>query len=118
MGVFRVRMKVSRLGARRMARVNAVVDTGAAVSVVPGKTLRRLGIKPLKRSVFTTANGERVEREVGVAWFVYDGSEGGSEVIFGEPRDPPLVGAMTLESLGLRVNPRTGRLEKTDYLLL
>jgi predicted aspartyl protease len=65
-----------------------------------------------------TRNGERIERDVGVVVFRWNGSEGASEVVFGEKGDKPLLGALTLESLALKVNPRKGRLEPTELMLL
>jgi hypothetical protein len=42
---------------------------------------------------------------VGDAYFEYRGDGGAAPVIFGEDGDQPLLGATTLESLGLVLNP-------------
>jgi clan AA aspartic protease len=117
-GLFSVRVQVKAPGKTVEAAISALVDTGAAISVVPRTTLARLGIKPLWRRRFVLANGEKIERDVGIAAFRWNGSEGASEVVFGEAGDKPLLGAMTLEALSLKVNPRKCRLEPTELLLL
>ena len=54
---------------------------------------------------FVLANGEFVKRRVGIARFHYKGSVGGAPVVFAESGDENLLGATTLESLGLSLNP-------------
>ena len=118
MGLFNVRVKVKPLVGRAEASVNALVDTGATLSVIPGRILERLGVERRWHRKFTLANGERVERDVGVVIFACNGREGAAETIFGEPGDKPLLGALTLETLALKVNPRKGRLEPVELMLL
>jgi predicted aspartyl protease len=106
MGLTHVRARVAnpaRPG--RTARVTFLLDSGAIYSVVPGATLRRLGIKPRSRRTFTLAHGSQVTREVGDAVFVLDGERGASPVIFGEKGDSTLLGTVSLESLGLMLDP-------------
>jgi hypothetical protein len=47
----------------------------------------------------------QVVREVGEAAFSYQGRTRVSPVMFGEPGDATLLGVMTLESLGLMLDP-------------
>jgi hypothetical protein len=47
---------------------------------------------------------------VGDAYFEYQGEGGAAPVIFGETGDEPLLGATTLESLGLVLDPFKRRL--------
>ena len=51
----------------RKEELEIVVDTGAIYSLVPRHILENIGIRALERRVFTLANGERIEREFGVA---------------------------------------------------
>jgi len=85
--------------------VEFLVDSGVIYSVVPASVLRKLGIKPLTKEEFILANGEKIVRKKGVALFRYAGKVGGADVIFGEPKDSTLLGALTLEALGLMLDP-------------
>lgn len=118
MGLFNVRVKVKSLVGRAEASVNALVDTGASLSVIPGRVLEKLGVERRWHRKFVLANGEKVERDVGVVIFAWNGREGAAETIFGEQDDKPLLGALTLETLALKVNPRRGRLEPVELMLL
>lgn len=118
MAIFSLPIKVKALNRNRTITLKLIVDTGAFLTVIPKDKLQRLGIKPLWRRRFSLANGEKIERDVGVAIFRWNEQEGSSEVIFGEPGDKSLLGALTLESLGLKVNPRKGTVEPIDFLLL
>ena len=88
-----------------MERLDFLVDSGAIYSVVPTRVLDRLGIGALSQEEFRLANGERIVRRKGVAIFRYGNRIGGSAVIFGEEGDATLLGAHTLESLGLALDP-------------
>ena len=118
MGLFSVRIGVKAPGKKRETMVTTLVDTGAAISIVPAPVLKRLGIKAYWRRRFVLANGEKIERDVGVVVFRWNSNEGASEVVFGEKGDKPQLGALTLESLALKVNPRKRRLEPTELMLL
>jgi predicted aspartyl protease len=86
-------------------RMEFLVDSGAIYSVVPTPVLERLGIRPVMRQEFRLANGERIVRPKGIALFRYGERVGGADVIFGEEGDSNLLGAFTLEALGLALNP-------------
>jgi predicted aspartyl protease len=85
----------------RRETVELLVDSGAIYSFVPRPVLARLGIVPHGRQRFRLADGSTIERERGDALFFYAGRRGAAPVIFGEPGDAALLGAVTLESLGL-----------------
>src|ERR1035438_5534433 len=89
----------------RMARIKMLVDSGAAYSVVPSPFLEKLGIKPRTKRSFILANGMEVERKMSGALVQFQGEEGYSPVIFGEKDDAALLGMVTLESLGLILDP-------------
>lgn len=95
---------------RRKAAVNFLIDSGAVYSLVPAPILRRLGIRPHRTMEFTLADGTPIKRRVGDAYFEYHGEGGAAPVIFGEAGDEPLLGATTLESLGLVLDPFKRRL--------
>jgi predicted aspartyl protease len=85
--------------------VRCLVDSGAVYSLIPGVVLRRLGIKPHTTSEFVLANGDVIRRRLATATLEYDGRRGDSMVIVGERGDDPLLGAITIESLGLVLDP-------------
>ena len=85
--------------------VKFLVDSGAIYSVVPRGILDKLGIKPLAEEEFKLANGETITRKKGGALFKYGEKIGVADVIFGEPGDSNLLGAFTLEALGLALDP-------------
>ena len=95
---------------RRKATVNFLIDSGVVYSLVPAPILRRLGIRPHRTMEFTLADGTTIERRVGDAYFEYQGEGGAAPVIFGVAGDEPLLGATTLESLGLVLDPFQRRL--------
>jgi predicted aspartyl protease len=102
---------------RRKVGVRLLVDSGAAFSVVQGSVLRRLGVRAHSRRSFILANGEKIEREVGDALFYYEGQRGASPVIFGKRGDSDLLGSVTLESLGLMLDPLRRELKPLPMML-
>jgi clan AA aspartic protease len=90
--------------------IEFLVDTGAIYSVVPSGVLEALAIPRLKRREFTLADGTHQSWDVGEAFFDLEGEVGTSQVVFGPEGVTPLLGAFTLESLGLMVNPVTREL--------
>ncbi len=85
--------------------VEFMVDSGAIYTVAPATVLDELGIKPISEEKFWLANGEKIIRKRGGAFFKYGDKVGVADVIFGEEGDSNLLGATTLESLGLALDP-------------
>jgi clan AA aspartic protease len=90
---------------RRFARVRFLVDSGAVYSLAPASVLRKLGIRPHRSRTFLLADGTEITRDVGDAVFMIDGQRAASPVIFGEDDDAALLGSVSLESLGLILDP-------------
>ncbi len=88
----------------RRESVDFLVDSGAVYSFVPRTVLERLGVAPHGRQRFRLADGSSIERARGDAYFFYAGRRGAAPVIFAEPGDATLLGAVTLESLGLALD--------------
>jgi predicted aspartyl protease len=101
----------------RSETVRFLVDSGATYSVVPANVLAGLGIQPLADETFELANGDKIVRRKGVAVFKYEGRIGGSDVVFGEPGDANLLGVLTLESLGLALDPLRRELRNLPMML-
>jgi clan AA aspartic protease len=102
---------------RRFARVRFLVDSGALYSVVPARTLEKLGVKPHSSRTFILADGTEVTRRMGDAVFRLDGRQGASPVLFGEEKDSALLGAVTLESLGVLLDPLRRELRPLPMVL-
>lgn len=107
-----------KAGSRGGAALEALVDTGATLSMVPGTILRRLGIRPIERMAVRLADGRVVHRSVGEGRLRIDGKTLTSRVIFGKPKDAAVLGLVVLESLGLAVDPSKGKIVKGEVLLL
>jgi len=94
-----------------------LIDSGAIYSVVPAPILDELGIKPIAEQQFRLADGSKITRKKGVALFKYGEAIGGADVIFGEEGDSQLLGAFTLEALGLALDPFKRELRPLPMIL-
>lgn len=94
-----------------------LVDSGAIYSVMPRDILRRLGIHPSFSAEFILANGENVKWPVGNALFSYKGKKVAAPVVFGE-KGVFLLGATTLESLGMILDPIRRELKPLPMVLM
>jgi predicted aspartyl protease len=97
--------------------VEFLIDSGAIYSVVPAAILDDLGVQPIKTQDFSLADGSKISRRKGVALFRYEDLVGGADVIFGEPGDSNLLGAFTLEALGLALDPLRRELHPLPMIL-
>jgi clan AA aspartic protease len=98
-------------------KLEFLIDSGAIYSVVPREILERLEIRPLTRQEFRLADGSKIARDKGIALFKYQDQVGGADVIFGEPGDSILLGAFTLEALGLALDPLRRELKPIPMIL-
>jgi predicted aspartyl protease len=97
--------------------IEFLIDSGAIYSVVPASILEELGVQPVKTEDFRLADGSTISRRKGVALFRYKDRVGGADVIFGEPGDSELLGAFTLEALGLALDPLRRELHPLPMIL-
>jgi len=97
--------------------VEFFIDSGAIYSVVPTAILERLGIKPLAEEPFRLTDGSKIVRKKGGALFKYGDRIGVADVIFGEEGDSVLLGAFTLEALGLSLDPLRRELKQLPMIL-
>jgi clan AA aspartic protease len=98
-------------------KIEFLIDSGAIYSVVPAPVLERLGIRPLAEQEFRLANGTKIVRKKGGALFKYGDRIGVADVIFGEEGDSVLLGAFTLEALGLSLDPLRRELKPLPMIL-
>ena len=97
--------------------VEFLIDSGAIHSVVPSATLERLGIRTLDKQEFRLCSGAKVVRKKGIAVFRYGDRVGGADAIFGKEGDSNLLGATTLEALGLVLDPLRRELRPLPMVL-
>ena len=114
MGMTEVRVRVVNLAdASRCAEVDLIVDSGAIYSVVPAGVLRRIGVAPREVQAF----GLSVRRPVGDVRYEVGDRSGAAPVIFGRRGDASLLGVVTLEALGLRLDPLRRRLHPLRLMI-
>ena len=119
MGYVRVKVKISNIERPEKSReIELIADTGAIYTIVKRKTLEELEIKPIGRKRFKLADGDVIERDVGICRIDIGEVFTHSIVVFGEEKDAELLGVTTLEELGLQVDPVTGELKQMDLMLL
>lgn len=109
MGLFEVNVGLGRTGAAELTPVTALVDTGAAHSVMPDSLLTHLGISLLEFRTFVIADGREIEYGHGMAKFGIEGREFPCPVVFGAD-EQYLLGATTLRIFNLMVDPSEERL--------
>jgi len=92
-------------------KVEFLLDTGAIRSVVPKAILKDLGIKPETEKGFRLYDSSKVLRKKGIALFRFKKKTVKTQVIFGEPGDLTIIGAVTLQSFGLFLHPLSRELK-------
>ena len=102
----------------KFADVEFLVDSGAVYSLVPGRILDELDIEPYREMSFSLADGTTIKRKISSAYFEFEGEGGLAPVVYGEKGDTPLLGATTLESIGLVLNPFSRTLHPMRMLMV
>ena len=85
--------------------VRFLVDSGAFYSVLPEPAWKAIGLVATRDLEFVLADGTSIERRVSDCRFTYQGIEAPSPVILGVGEDVGLLGTVTLDTLGLILNP-------------
>ncbi len=96
---------------------SALIDTGATRTAIPEEVARKLELEKLKEVEVETAKGPEK------AWLAYvevelEGERTIERAIVLPNLRHVLIGVLTLEALDMKVDPRTGRLERTKILVL
>ena len=89
-----------------------LVDTGAIDCLVPADELKKAGVKIEGNDTYELANGELVEYPFGFGRVSFMGDETVTRIIFGPLDCEPLIGVVTLESMGIGVDPVTRTLKR------
>lgn len=108
MGLTYVHARLRKAEGRGPTRdLRFLVDSGAIYSVLPEDVWRALRLKPEREVEFTLADGTAITRGVSECRFEIRGESATSPVVLGEKEDGALLGAVTLETLGMMLNPLT-----------
>jgi clan AA aspartic protease len=98
-------------------QVNFLVDSGAKYTLLPEANWTALGLSPRRRLTFTLADGTQIERDVSECYIELPQGEGHTPVILGVPGDEAILGVVTLEELGLVLNPFQRSLQPARMML-
>lgn len=110
MGIFRYPIEIAATPQGPFEALEAVADTGSTYLWVPRPILERLGVPSLEARQFVLASGETVELDVGQVVVRIDGRAMFTICVFGPEGSQALLGAYTLEGLGLAADPVGKRL--------
>ena len=97
--------------------VRFLVDSGATYTLLPEPVWKRLELSPKRTVTFTLADGSTIERPVSECYLSLPQGEAHTPVILGEGPDEALLGVVTLEILGLVLNPFNRTLQPMRLLL-
>lgn len=118
MGTFFVEIEVGDFAGTRWVPVEALSDTGASTSSLPGSILRGLNVEPKRENTFRFAQGEVRRMSIGQAYIRIMGEEFITDFIFNDEGTTPLLGALTLEAAYMAVDPVGQRLIPVEGLLM
>lgn len=118
MGITYVTARVRRTGGCSGAQtVRFLVDSGAVYTVLPYAAWTALKLRPMREAEFTLADGSTISRGIAEATFEIGGVAATSPAMLGEAGDAPLLGAVTLQTLGLMLNPLSRELTPMRLML-
>jgi clan AA aspartic protease len=116
-------MSLTRIGtviknpfAGKAITAKAPVDTGIILTVVPRRVADELQLPVIKGRATTAKGATELDECIGIVEVM--GRKAYVHMLVSDDVDIVLIGATTLETLGLEVDPTTGKLkEATTYLL-
>ena len=98
--------------------LEAMVDTGAAFSWISRTRLERLGLGPIRRMPFRTIEGRVLDRDLAAVYIASDEYSAPDVVVMAEVGEMEVLGAHSLEGLGVAADPIQKRLTPTIMLAL
>ena len=118
MGLTHIKVRIANPAKpKRAIDLTFLVDSGAVYSVIPAALLRKLGVKPHSKRTFILADGSEITRKIGDVLFGLNGRKGAAPVIFGEKQDSTLLGSVSLEALGMALDPMKRELRPLPMVL-
>ncbi len=90
----------------REETVDFLMDSGSGYSLLPYNVWQSLGLEPTREESFRLADGTVVTRNLSRCYLILPHGEEYTPVILGEETDDQaLLGCVTLENMGLVLNP-------------
>ena len=89
----------------RSRSVRFLVDSGAKYTLLAEPDWHAIELMPTRTMTFVLADGTEIVREISECRLSIPQGEGHTPVILGQAGDEPLLGVVTLEILGLVLNP-------------
>jgi len=117
MGLFNVAIEIVAADERISEEHPALVDTGASYLSLSRNILERLGYRARDTQRVVFATGQTAVWPVTEVKVRLEGRERTVIAFMAEPGVPALIGAQTLETLGLGVDPLARRLVPVDAYL-
>jgi len=105
------------IGPKGSRNVRFLVDSGASYSLLPEPVWTKIGLAPKREMQFEFADGSIVTRNVSQCQFQILEEDVYSPVILGERDDEALLGVITLEVMGLVLNPFKRKLQPLRLML-
>ena len=102
---------------KKSAHVRFLIDSGASYTLLPKKIWKKIGLAPKRSVEFSLADGTTIERKVSECRIRLPQGEAHTPVILGEENDEALLGIVTLEILGLVLNPFQRTLQPMRMML-
>jgi predicted aspartyl protease len=116
--IIKVKLTVSNIqDSARRTEVEALVDTGSVYTWVPSAELEKIGLTRAGQQKFRTIDGDLIERPYGWGSITVDGASGITRIVFGEPKDGTVLGSITMEDLGIKIDPQRGTISREDVFL-
>ena len=117
MSEFTVEIRIGDSSGRRFESVQALVGTSATYTTLPDSVLRRLGVHPTGDRSFVLPDSRCVRRSAANVPITLAGQTLLNLVVFESDDATPRLGAVTLATFGLAVDPVNRRLIRVDALL-
>lgn len=89
-----------------------LVDTGAMDTMVPKQHLEAIGIAPKSERAYSMADGTEIRLGISGGDIEFLGESTYATVVFGPENATPLLGATTMQSVGVEIDPHNETLKK------
>jgi len=110
MGYVRVNGRIGNSDGSIVKETFFLADTGAFYTTIPPKLAEELNVKPMAKTKLTLADKRSVEVDTALAYIkILERDSVFQIAILDVPE--PLLGLTTLEGLGIKVDPNTGKVE-------
>jgi predicted aspartyl protease len=119
MGTFTAKLRVwKELHPQDAQELELLVDTGASFSWISKGWLERLGVTAAYQMPFRTIDGRVLERDMAVVYIATDGRSVPDLVVMAEEGESEVMGAHSIEGLGMAADPVQKKLVPTVMLAL